>query len=168
MIFGKKLILFFKNNFTRINHCKFIHHRSHLKPFLSYLPCIVRREYFSIIFHVKKCILYSIKYDNFGISKKLLHNLNFKSKKMCKNVFGYHKCMGVIHKLFNKLLFVQMCWEQKWLGLLMLDFVFKKCGAIFTALYFLRVGSRLDPTIRLGWKALLGTNTLAFWALFVS
>jgi len=62
---AKKLFLFFKNNFTRINHCKFIHHRSHLKPFLSYLPCIVLREYFSIIFHVKKCALYSIKYSNF-------------------------------------------------------------------------------------------------------
>ncbi len=27
--------------------------KSHLKPFLAYLPCIVRREYFSIIFNVK-------------------------------------------------------------------------------------------------------------------
>ncbi len=36
MISGKKLILFFKNNFTRINHCKFIHHRSH--EILSQLP----------------------------------------------------------------------------------------------------------------------------------
>ena len=52
------------HNFTRINHCKFIHRRSHLKPFLSYLPCIVHREYFSIISHVKKCALYSIKYGN--------------------------------------------------------------------------------------------------------
>jgi len=50
---AKKILLFFKNNFTRINHCKFILHRSHLKPFLSYLPCIVRREYFSIIFSAK-------------------------------------------------------------------------------------------------------------------
>ncbi len=49
---AKKLFLFFKNNFTRIYHCKFIHHKSHLKPFLSYLPCMVRREYFSIIFNV--------------------------------------------------------------------------------------------------------------------
>jgi hypothetical protein len=48
-------ILFFKNIFTRNNHCIFIHHRSHLKPLLSYLTCIVRREYFSIIFYVKKC-----------------------------------------------------------------------------------------------------------------
>jgi len=63
MIFGRKK-LFFKNNFTRINHCKLIHHRSHLKPFLSYLPCILLREYFSIIFRVKKCILYLIKYSN--------------------------------------------------------------------------------------------------------
>jgi hypothetical protein len=53
MIFGKKLFLFFKNNFTRINHCKFINHKSHLKPFLIYLPWIVHREYFRIIFNVK-------------------------------------------------------------------------------------------------------------------
>ena len=45
----KKLFLFFKNNFTRINHCIFTHHKSHLKPLHSYLPCVVRREYFSII-----------------------------------------------------------------------------------------------------------------------
>jgi hypothetical protein len=60
MIFNK---IFFKNNFTRINHFMFIQHKSHLKPFLSYLPCIVCREYFSIIFNVKKCALYSIKYS---------------------------------------------------------------------------------------------------------
>jgi hypothetical protein len=59
---AKNLFLFFKNNFTGINHCKFIHHKSHLKPFLSYLPCIVWTEYFSIIFKAKKCALYSIKY----------------------------------------------------------------------------------------------------------
>ena len=53
--------IFFKNNFTRISHCKFIHHKSHLKPFLTYLPCIMRRKYFSIIFNVKKCVLHSIK-----------------------------------------------------------------------------------------------------------
>ncbi len=50
---ANKLFLFFKNNFT-INHCQFIHYKSHLKPFLSYPPCIVHREYFSIIFNVKK------------------------------------------------------------------------------------------------------------------
>ena len=61
---AKKLFLFFKNNFTIFNHWKFIYHKSHLKPFLSYLPCIVPREYFSIIFNVKKCALYSIKYSN--------------------------------------------------------------------------------------------------------
>ncbi len=67
MIFGKKrLFLFFKNNFTRINDCKFIHHESHVKPFLSYLPCIVCKEYFSIIFNVKKCELYSIKYSTYS------------------------------------------------------------------------------------------------------
>ena len=65
--FGKFLFLFFKNNLTRINHCKFVRHKSHLRPFLSYLPCIVHREYFSIIFNVKKCTLYSIKYGNCNI-----------------------------------------------------------------------------------------------------
>jgi hypothetical protein len=59
---AKKLILFFKNNFRRIHHCKFILERSHLMTFFSFLPCIVRREYFSVIFNVKKCALYSIKY----------------------------------------------------------------------------------------------------------
>ena len=62
MTFVKKIYFIFKNNFTRINHCKSIHHKSHLKPFLNYLPCIVHRESFSIIFNVKKCALYSIKY----------------------------------------------------------------------------------------------------------
>ncbi len=50
---AKNFFLYFNNNFTRINNCKFIHHKTHLKPFLSYLPCIVHREYFSIIFNVK-------------------------------------------------------------------------------------------------------------------
>ncbi len=36
------LFLFFKNNFARINHCKYIHHKSHHKPLLSYLSCIVQ------------------------------------------------------------------------------------------------------------------------------
>ncbi len=60
---AKKLFLFFKSNFTRINHCNFIHCKSHLKLFLGYLPCIVCREYFSIIFNVRKCALYLIKYS---------------------------------------------------------------------------------------------------------
>jgi hypothetical protein len=77
MIFGKKKIfLFFDNNFARINHCKFIYLKSHLKPFLSYPPCIVHREYFSIIFNVKKCALYSIKYSKlFGTMKSTVHIL---------------------------------------------------------------------------------------------
>ncbi len=42
----------------------FIQQKSHhLKPFLSYLPCKACREYFSIIFNVKKCTLYSIMYN---------------------------------------------------------------------------------------------------------
>ena len=61
--FLAKKILLFKNNFKRIDHCKFIHHNSYLKPFLSCLPCIAHREYFSITFKVKKGALYSIKYD---------------------------------------------------------------------------------------------------------
>ena len=60
----KKIFLFFKNNFTKINHSKFMYHKSHLKLCLNYLPCIVCREYFSNIFNVKKCTLYSIKYGN--------------------------------------------------------------------------------------------------------
>ncbi len=64
----KKLFLFFKNIFTRINPCKFIHHKNNLKPFLRYLPCIVHKEYFSTIFNVKMCSLFSIKY---GIEKYL-------------------------------------------------------------------------------------------------
>jgi hypothetical protein len=55
---------FFQNNFTRMNHCNFIHHKSHITPLLSYLPCTVSREYFSIIFNVKKFTLCSIKYRN--------------------------------------------------------------------------------------------------------
>ncbi len=54
--------LFFKNDFTINNHCKFIHHKSHHKPFLNYFPCVLCREYFSIIFNVQKCTLYWIKY----------------------------------------------------------------------------------------------------------
>ncbi len=68
---AKFLFLFFKNNVTRINNCKFFHHKSHLKPLLSYLPCIVWREYFSNIFNVKKCTLYSIKYGSQILSSRL-------------------------------------------------------------------------------------------------
>jgi hypothetical protein len=64
----KKIFLFFKKNFKRNIHCKFIHHKSYLKPFLSYLPCIVCREYFSIIFNVKKCTLNLIKYGNWSLT----------------------------------------------------------------------------------------------------
>ncbi len=77
-IFGKKFSSFFKNNFTRINHCKFIHHKSHHKSLLSYHPCIVRREYFCIIFNLKKCALYSIKTDT---SKELATaDINFEEQ----------------------------------------------------------------------------------------
>ncbi len=79
MIFGKKLFLFFKNYFTRINHCKFIHHKSYLKPFLSYLPCIVHKKYFRIIFNLLKCALYLIKY---GIPKiKLQWSVDYMKQK---------------------------------------------------------------------------------------
>ncbi len=88
MIFGKKK-LFFKNNFTRINACKFLHHKSHLNPFLSYLPYIVRREYFSIILNVKKCALYSIKYGNCELKERLPRKsgelLLFELQKFCTN-----------------------------------------------------------------------------------
>jgi len=42
--FGKKIFLFFKNNFKSNNHCKLNHNKSYLKPFVSYLLCIVCRE----------------------------------------------------------------------------------------------------------------------------
>jgi hypothetical protein len=76
MIFGKLYFLFFKNNFTRINHCKFTNHKSYLKPFLGYLPCILHREHFSIIFNVKKCALYSIKYGTINFCLLLVHSLS--------------------------------------------------------------------------------------------
>ncbi len=83
----KILFLFFKNNFTRINHCKFIHHKSCLKSFLSYLPCKVHRQYFSIIFNVKKCVLYSIKYgkQNKNAEEKI------HERAMVSNVLNYKK-----------------------------------------------------------------------------
>ncbi len=70
---AKQLFLFFKNNFTRINHWKFIYHISHLKPFLNYLPSIVCRENFNIIFNVKKCTLYSIKYGTWVEHSKVVN-----------------------------------------------------------------------------------------------
>ncbi len=72
----KKIFLFFKNNFTKINHSKFMYHRSHLKLCLNYLPCIVCREYFSNIFNVKKCTLslYSIKICYKLCMKMIEHN----------------------------------------------------------------------------------------------
>ncbi len=59
---AKKLFYFSRIISQELNHCKSIHHKNHLKPFLSYLPCIASREYFSIIFNIKKRTLYSIKY----------------------------------------------------------------------------------------------------------
>jgi hypothetical protein len=53
-----------------------MHHESYLKPFLSYLPCIVHREYFSIIFKVKKCAQYSIKYSK--LRKKIFYRIHLK------------------------------------------------------------------------------------------
>jgi hypothetical protein len=59
----KRLNLFFKNNFTRIKHCKFIHHTSHLKT-LSQLPSMYNaRGIFQHHFSCKKCTLYLIKYS---------------------------------------------------------------------------------------------------------
>ncbi len=74
MIFGQNK--FSRKILQQINHCKFVHHKSHLKPFLSYLPWIVRREYFSIICNVKKCTLYSIKYGTY-LFIKLFKQLTF-------------------------------------------------------------------------------------------
>ncbi len=87
----KILFLFFKKFFKRNNHCKFIHHKSYLKPFLSYPLCIVRREYFSIIFNVKKCALYSIKYGKTfapwkALQRKKRSLLHFKKTKIAHTV----------------------------------------------------------------------------------
>jgi hypothetical protein len=58
MIFGKKNYFYFSRIISKeiIIASLFI-----IKAIFSYLPCIVHREYFSIIFNVKKCALYSIK-----------------------------------------------------------------------------------------------------------
>ncbi len=103
------------NNFTRIHHCRCIHHTSHLKPFLSYLPCIVWWEYFSIIFHVKKCALYLIKYVKakthceIGHVNEPLHmwtclklwaqNYNLETW----NTIGFIHAIHVIHALVSKI-----------------------------------------------------------------
>ncbi len=96
MIFGKKLFIFFKNNFTRINHCKFLHHKSHLKPFLSYLPWIVRREHFSIIFNVKQCTLYLIKYGNKNISLVIANFWKNSNKHKCEFCFAWYFKWGYV------------------------------------------------------------------------
>ncbi len=89
-------ILFFKNNFKRNNHWKFIHHKSYLKPFISYLPFIVRREYFSIIFNAKKCALYlmgSIVGDKCRVSKvHIVFDHNWRNQIL-------HKWAKILHKL---------------------------------------------------------------------
>ncbi len=81
---AKNLFLLFKNNFKRNNHCKFIHYKSYIKQFLSYLPCIVHREYFSIIFSVKKCKLYSIKHGS-----KIWWNYFFIEKNQRKSLANF-------------------------------------------------------------------------------
>jgi hypothetical protein len=95
----KKLFLFFKNNFTRIKCCKFIHPKSHLKPFLSYFPCIVRREYFSIILNVKKCALHSIKYGTNCANDKLQEPFSLNVMKLVyRNVYT----LSVVTSIGNK------------------------------------------------------------------
>jgi hypothetical protein len=90
MIFGKKkLFLFFKNNFKRNNHCKFIHHKIYLITFLSYSPCTVRREYISIIFNVKKCALDSTRY----------FTCQFLFRKSLKSLFFLLPLLGITNVL---------------------------------------------------------------------
>ncbi len=57
MIFDKKYYFYLSRIISQelITASLFI--ITHLKPFVNYLPCIVRKEYFSIIFNVKKCAL---------------------------------------------------------------------------------------------------------------
>ncbi len=93
--------------------CIFIDHKNHLKPLLCYLPCIVSREYVSIIFKVKKCTLYSLKYgilDMFLIIiftfiwtklKKRVHSqnylfLHFNQQKQCDSIVTMAKLNRVM------------------------------------------------------------------------
>ncbi len=81
MIFWQKKYFYISRLISQeFNHCKFIHHKSHFEPFLSYLPCIVCREYFSIILNIKQCALYLTKYGNFLYRNFLLPSLSNFSK----------------------------------------------------------------------------------------
>ena len=86
MIFGKKKLFYF----SRIISQQLII-ASHLKPFLSYLPCIMCREYFSIIFN-------KIKY--LAINKVYCWSLNFNCKyisKLCVTVYHVFMCTVNYH-----------------------------------------------------------------------
>ncbi len=76
MIFGKKSFFYCSRIISKelIIASLFII-KAILSPCLSYLPCIVHREYFSIIFNVKKCTLYLIKYGN---CTKLFYSLQMR------------------------------------------------------------------------------------------
>jgi len=68
MIFDKKIYFYFSRLISQeLIVASFFIIKAILNPFCIYLPCKVCREYFSIIFNVKKCALYSIKYGNFPI-----------------------------------------------------------------------------------------------------
>ncbi len=68
VIFGKKIFLFLKNNFTRINDCQFFHHKSHLKPFLRYHPC---RNAQGIFQHHFQCIKVRTILDKYSYYKTI-------------------------------------------------------------------------------------------------
>jgi hypothetical protein len=71
---------------------------SNLKPFLSYLPCILRRKYFSIIFNIKKCALYSIKCGIFFSARKVNF---FAQRKKCNFASGFtSNC--ILHLLLHR------------------------------------------------------------------
>jgi hypothetical protein len=114
LFMAKKLILFFKNYFTRINNCVFINHRSHLKTSHSYLPCIVQRKYFSIIFHVKKCALYSIKHGNWLNFQHKIRSLWFGIALVgCSKVVKMTQTVLVKGSLPHPIKTAQFCFESR-------------------------------------------------------
>jgi len=64
MIFGKFYFYFSRIISQELIIASLFVIKAILKTFLSFHSCIVCREYFSIIFNLKKCALYSIKYGN--------------------------------------------------------------------------------------------------------
>jgi hypothetical protein len=86
--------------------------KSHLQPFLSYLPCIVHREYFSIIFNVKKWALYFIKCIIYSQSGKMPLNWKVQLQREMKLInakWKWNNEKGVIMALYHRV--TSKCWS---------------------------------------------------------